>query len=328
MGKLFAIIEDMTFYQKFKKFFHLFFNIPEPYPSDIQIEVTNRCNFSCKMCPRKLVHAGKEDMPWETFKKSIDSLENPQTITLTGWGEPLLCKEFHRMIKYLNQKLPKTKIKLTTNGSLANKEWIKKLLKLNIHEISFSIDAIEKNALGHQNNKQIINNIKNLVKARGSEVLPYLCLQAVVRRNGYRDLEDVIRFAAQNNIGKINLVRLIKYPGGNLSRPSWQREQRMIRRAKKLARKLKIKFLCLNQFNLFRYLASRNDKKCLRNDNHLYITSSGKITPCCNLRSQICGDLYKESLQKIWKNKKFQYFRSNQEKICAFCDGLSFKQKL
>jgi len=317
----------MALFQKIEKFFCLFFGVQKPCPQEIQIEITNRCNFTCSICPRKLIGAKQKDITWKTFRKAIDALERPRTITLTGWGEPLLHKDLSKMIKYINQKFPKSKIKFTTNGSLLNQTWARNLLKSNIYEISFSIDAIQSNSAGHQNNTRILDNIKNFIKIRGSKKLPLISLQTIISQKGYRDLKDVIEFAAANKVDKINLIRLIKYPGSKLSRPSSQNEQRIIKRAKRAAKKLNLKFLCLNQFNLFRYLATGCDRKCLKTDNHLYITVDGKAAPCCNLRNRVCGDLGEQNLSQIWTNKKFKHFRAEQEKICAFCDALAWKQK-
>ena len=48
----------------------LFYIIPD-YPCQAQIEITNRCNLTCAMCPRDHFKVLKEDMPLETFKMII-----------------------------------------------------------------------------------------------------------------------------------------------------------------------------------------------------------------------------------------------------------------
>ena len=59
-------------------------------PREIQIEVTNRCNLDCDMCPRLvLLKVPEVDMSDETFEAVLGQLDRPESITLTGWGEPL-----------------------------------------------------------------------------------------------------------------------------------------------------------------------------------------------------------------------------------------------
>ena len=93
----------------------ILYMIPD-YPSQAQIEITNRCNLTCKMCPRDYFNLLKEDMPLETFKKIVDRLENITLLTLTGWGEPLVHPHIFEMITYCKER--SHKVKLTTNGTL------------------------------------------------------------------------------------------------------------------------------------------------------------------------------------------------------------------
>jgi len=51
----------------------------------------------------------------------------------------------------------------------------------------------------------------------------------------------------------------------------------------------------------------------------------GNVTPCCNLRWYVCGNLLKQDLREIWKGRKFQEFRMNQKAICDGCDALKYR---
>lgn len=73
----------------------------------IQIEITNACVFTCSNCTRMCGHHAKPFMmDFETFKKTIDSLEGyGGTISIMG-GEPTLHPEFEKFVLYLKSKYP------------------------------------------------------------------------------------------------------------------------------------------------------------------------------------------------------------------------------
>lgn len=74
---------------------------------NIQIELTNACVHSCSNCTRFCGHHVKPFfMDWDTFQKSVDSLENwPRMVGMMG-GEPTLHPEFKRYVEYALEKRP------------------------------------------------------------------------------------------------------------------------------------------------------------------------------------------------------------------------------
>ena len=65
----------------------LFYILPSK-PDQVQIEVTNKCNLDCNMCPRKDLGVKYEHMDFDLFKLIVKRLNEVRLITLTGWGEP------------------------------------------------------------------------------------------------------------------------------------------------------------------------------------------------------------------------------------------------
>jgi hypothetical protein len=71
----------------------------------IQIEITNACIHSCSNCTRFCGHHKKPFfMDWETFKRSVDSLEGYTGIIGIMGGEPTLHPQFERFTQYLRER--------------------------------------------------------------------------------------------------------------------------------------------------------------------------------------------------------------------------------
>ena len=83
-------------------------------PRYVQIEVTNRCNLDCHMCPREDLNIELEHMDWDKFTTVVDKLQDHEDITLTGWGEPFLHPRIFDMIAYCKEK--GHKVMITSNG--------------------------------------------------------------------------------------------------------------------------------------------------------------------------------------------------------------------
>lgn len=321
---------------KIKKAYHLLTKTVGRFPRVVQLEITNRCNFNCKMCPRDLIGAPNQDMPWEVFLKITKKIKfSPEIFILTGWGEPLIHPDFFKIITFLNKRFPKSKIKFTTNGFLLSKEKVRQILRLRIYQISASLDEIKDEikiesgvSSGHPTYGQIIKNVKNFIKLRGKQKYPLLCLQMILQPNGSRKAKKIIKFAKKSKIDLVNLARINLKDSPGVERPGFREEQGMIKEVKVFAKELGVKFFCINEHNLFLRLLTRGDKLCLRPDDYIYIDLEGNVTPCCSLRYFRVGNLLEENLEKIWNGKKIQQFRKKQSIICRDCDALSFKHKV
>jgi len=112
-------------------------------PKNIQIEISNRCNLKCPMCPRGQNKAirNKDDIDIDFFKAVITELQEYNTkIQLWNYGEPFL----HKQIKLLIQSIPKkfSDCSISTNGHFMTKKLAKSIIASGITEIIFAIDGI------------------------------------------------------------------------------------------------------------------------------------------------------------------------------------------
>lgn len=181
-----------------------------------QIEVTSRCNMNCIHCRGKNSKCSKVvDMPFWAIKKAIDfavdnSDNNFVEIVLSG-GEPLLHPELDKILDYC-ESLNILK-EITTNGSLIDDDFVKKLIKYNITNISVSLDShipekhdLIRNSPGAYN--KVINAIKIMKKNNIN------CrIRATISKLNFEEMEDIVLKAIE--IGVDTLVLGPIMPVGN-----------------------------------------------------------------------------------------------------------------
>ena len=332
------MIKDRTI-----KFLRCLFNTPSKIPVEAQIEITNKCNFTCPMCPREIMDVPLTNMDFGLFKEVVKKLSAPplpplqkggqrgvKDFILTGWGEPLLHPNFFEMVDFVSSINPDAKIRFTTNGSLLNKDVRKKILSSNIEQVSLSIDGYSYDAHnplssqnnGHTESKGIIENITALASERNSNRRPAIVFQSTIQNNNLKGLKNLVEFAGKNGIDRMNLVRLDVRNAAGLKRPSIDEEGQIYRELKKTGENYGLPILFINRQGILLQMAGHFDRLCFRTVDHVYINIKGDVTPCCILRKMKTGSLLKDDIGEIWQGKIFKKFRVNQIKVCQGCDAL------
>lgn len=117
----------------------------------VQIEPTQRCNYSCEMCPIDELdtNISKKDLTLEQFKLIISDLpKSVNTICMSGLGEPFLNKDYIEMVKYAKNR--GYILEVYNNGSMFKSE----ILEF-VDYIYFSVDAV---------NEELIKQLRKGVK--------------------------------------------------------------------------------------------------------------------------------------------------------------------
>ncbi len=108
---------------------------------EARIENTNFCNAHCQMCPREKMTRAKHTMGWGLFCSIVDQCLSlgVRTISVFGYGEPLIDKEIEKKVDYCSDKGLNTWV--TTNASLLNRKKSYDLINAGLKNIRFSIHA-------------------------------------------------------------------------------------------------------------------------------------------------------------------------------------------
>ncbi|MBD3387382.1 MAG: radical SAM protein [Candidatus Altiarchaeales archaeon] len=96
-------------------------------PFAVNIELTNRCNLKCTICPRPHIKdLALKDMDFGLFKRIVDEVSafsgRRTCFYLVGLGEPLLYPRLDEAIRYLRKTCPKNPIHLSTNGVMLDRD--------------------------------------------------------------------------------------------------------------------------------------------------------------------------------------------------------------
>ena len=297
-------------------------------PRQVQIEITNRCNMDCPMCPREVLDIELEHMDWDKFVTVTDKLTERENITLTGWGEPFLHPRIFDMIAYCKER--GHRVMITSNGLFTKESIADEILNSGLDEITFSIDGVEDNNVsnGHTSNK-VYENIEKIARLRKTE-RPSIRLQATLHEGCEKDLYNVIRFGARIGVEAVNVGRIDRKYAPELKRPSPVEEERIFYEADHIANECGIRLDWLQYavgtrmvrffYRLLRKKLHQSGKYCLKTFDYAYVSREGNVTPCCLLPEVKMGNLLDGDLQTIWQNEKFDHFRKNYRDTCGSCD--------
>ena len=314
-------------------FNRLFYILPSK-PRKVQIEITNRCNMDCLMCPREVLDIELEHMDWDKFVTVVNKLTEREDITLTGWGEPFLHPRIFDMVTYCKER--GHRVMITSNGLFTKDSIVDGILNSGLDEITFSIDGVEGNSVsnGHTSNK-VFENIENISKCRETE-RPSIRLQATLHKGCEKDLYDVIRFGARIGVEAVNVGRIDRKYAPDLKRPNPVEEEHIFYEANRIAKESKVRLDWLQYavgkklirffYRLLRRKLHKSGRYCLKTFDYAYVSREGNVTPCCLLPSVKMGNLLNDDMKTIWQNDEFNHFRKNYRDICGSCDLWTINQ--
>jgi MoaA/NifB/PqqE/SkfB family radical SAM enzyme len=131
---------------------------PTRAPVAFDIELTNRCNIVCAMCPREKITRPFGAMDDATFGRLLDQLREVQrrrriaALWLTGFGDNLLHPDVARYVGELKRALA-VSVGLVTNGVSLTRDLCRALtaagldaLKLSVHSLPHNHDRIVRGA--------------------------------------------------------------------------------------------------------------------------------------------------------------------------------------
>ena len=151
------------------------------FPIHLDIDVTNRCNLKCIMCPRtELVKEGEfweeGDLSPYTYRGIVDDgiksgkrFGGLRSIKYNILGEPLLHSQLNWMIWYA-KNVGVVDTMLNTNGALLTESLSKSLIMSGLDKLFFSFDSPNRETYNKirigTNYDKVLGNIKRFMEIR------------------------------------------------------------------------------------------------------------------------------------------------------------------
>ncbi len=193
-------------------------------PIDISIFLTFRCNLSCDMC---LTHSTKFSNPWgqkstkdvdfELFEQVLTRYKNALTVNIIGNGEPLLHKDFFKMIEYASTTM-KMNVNSSSNGILVG-QYIEEIINSPLKHFNISINGHNREEFHRMTGMPpelfdvISNNTAELVKRKREKGSgPKIAATFILDQWNYHCLEDIIYFSDGLGVDQIAFFQFLASP--------------------------------------------------------------------------------------------------------------------
>jgi MoaA/NifB/PqqE/SkfB family radical SAM enzyme len=118
-----------------------------PAPKSVKIEISGRCNYSCKFCAlRTREKQPTEDMDFDLFRRITADMRaaGVEEIGVFYLGESLTNPELTvSCVEYLKAELGMPYVFLTSNASLATREVVEGLMAAGLDSLKWSVNAAD-----------------------------------------------------------------------------------------------------------------------------------------------------------------------------------------
>ena len=112
----------------------------------VYVEITSACNLACATCIRQTWDEPLGHMPLARYMQLLDGLPagaqspgHPVTLSLSGFGEPLVHPEFLACVRLARER--GLRIEIITNGTLLDAALARELVALGVSQVTVSLDG-------------------------------------------------------------------------------------------------------------------------------------------------------------------------------------------
>jgi radical SAM protein with 4Fe4S-binding SPASM domain len=270
------------------------------FPRVDQIELTNRCPYTCKMCPRtSSMTRGLGDMSVDLFEKIIAQIAPHQSyVALHHFGESLVHKDLPNMIRLANGYGVSTG--LSCNPPSLKHQIADRILDAGIGSLLLSLDSLDaatyKSIRGPAADiNKAKDNIRYLVQQRdaGGHATT-ITLQLIRMGENAQEAEDFLEFCREVGVDRGVVVRLGRWD-----------------------------FSDEKTAGLGTFETPLHRRYCQLPSDSVVILWDGRVVPCCHDYDgqEVIGTAVNSSLRAIWNSPAAQQFRdkANETALCGAC---------
>jgi MoaA/NifB/PqqE/SkfB family radical SAM enzyme len=302
--------------------------IAHPLPSELQIEVTSRCNLHCPGCIRTSDRPEPDaDLTLEDYRDIVADLPALERVTFHLNGESLLAADLFDMVHEARASGAHTV--LNTNGTLLDARRRRALLDSGLHELRVSLDGATPQTVhaitGADVFDAVVGNTTALVAERGQGPVPWISLWMMATRRNIAELPDLVRLAADIGVEEVYLQRLVLTGHGvatqehSLHGKVDDAVRAIVARAEALAEETGVALRASGRVPILESLSrSRSDNPrlgCWRPWRSAVVTAGRRVVPCCISAFTTpyevleMGRLGEQSWEEVWNGERYQAVR-------------------
>lgn len=308
-------------------------------PINISIVATGRCTLSCDMCPTHSsiipndyphIQKSTKDMSFETFKQVVDKFNKALNVHIIGSGEPLLNKDFFKMVEYATLE-KNMRVKTFSNGTVIEKN-IDKIINSSLDGITISLNGHCAEEFSRMTGcpsyvySKIYNATEKLIQAQnksGSKVK--VKLSYIIDKINYKGIPHMINIAEKLGADFIFLCNFLPSPYAGFraeERMLFYDDINVVNTIKKVYSSLPD---TLKRKVSFPKLINRNSAKnnCVTYFTQIRVDGEGRISSCSIMLLNMDGHGYFYD-ENVWNNNFFKKMRqkflsSNKDNLLAPC---------
>lgn len=272
---------------------------------NIHIEITNRCQASCPMCPRN-IHGGIEnpliknaDWTLNDFKRIFNNevLAQLKKITFCGtFGDPMMNNDLISMCQYIGENAPHMDVRVHTNGSARNAAWWRSLVTAlpEKHEVIFALDGLEDTQYLYRvgtNFNKIVENAQTVIDAGGKAVWMFIRF-----KHNEHQVEQARELSKELGFKNFILKNTRRFDGESFvvldrdGKPTHFLEQPTDN---------VVKFVNRKDLETYKTWSNATDISCFaKNDNEVYIDANFTLMPCCIMSAFLYTNYDRSLLEK------------------------------
>lgn len=275
--------------------------VPE-LPERVLIDFATKCNLRCPMCPvwgsedNNAIDSVKGVMDLEASKRLIAEIEPAHPLVQPNmYGEPLLVPNLRERLT--DMKARGISIALNTNGLTLDDSLAKFMVDIEVDAISFSLDAVSREALtkirGIDKIEKIEAAVLLMLAARGERRLPRISVSFTLQdANREEEMAFVERWSSIVDCVRVGLL----FENGTFP-------------------DMKIPEKRLPCPTLYKTLPIHND---------------GTVTVCCldGFKDTNVGNVFENGVKEIWQGEEFakiRYYHETEQfdkvPFCNNCNG-------
>ncbi len=272
------------------------------YPLRIGWEVTHLCNYRCIHCYNgNFIGKRKNELTTKEMEIFLDDIKENVFEIVIGGGEPLMRKDLPHIVRKYNGFFS---FYISTNGSLLNKNLLKKFPKNVVFQISR--DGLKETHNFIRNRQTAYDESFRAIELLKSEGYRFAVGIMICKLN-INELQEMIEELKKEGVDNFNFLT---YIGDNSE-----------------LRLDKSDFSYLNRFfnnidvkkTLRDPIFDCSTGECQAGITTVNIRPDGTVTPCCYLPVDI-GNIRKDILKDIWHSDDFKDIRFREKaKECLGC---------